>query len=488
MQGNLEQQYETGNVSIQERKRWYQKFPDPMVLIFYILILAGFLTWVVPKGAYDTESVDGRQRVVADSFHYLEDGGTTFSVGGVLNQLFDLFVAIPQGLIQSGQYLFIVFIAGGLFNILYRTHALENLVGTAVKRIGLNRGNLLIWLATYLYGLFGISVGYENNIALVPVALLVSSALGYSNLVGACIAIGGIGIGFTLSPINPYTVGVAQSIAGLPIFSGGLLRFGMALVALSLLAWYITTFVAPKHQLNEQDAGTGALSKRIEDYRLSSRDLGIISVFFFGILVIAGCSYLAGTGALGRSWYIKEITAVFILMSIVIAAICRIAPDRYVAQMVEGASKVTGGALVIGLAASIKVVLEDGQIIYTIVNTLNLALDFMPESLIAVGISVIQGVINLFIPSGSGQALVTMPVLIPLADLVGITYQVMILAFQVGDGLTNMIVPTSGGTLAMLALARVGYSDWLKIILPLVALIYVLSWGFIILAQWMQWS
>ncbi|OXY82703.1 YfcC family protein [Oceanimonas doudoroffii] len=488
MQEHLEHENGAGVLVSKEGKRWYQKFPDPMVLIFYILILAGFLTWVVPKGAYETELVDGRQRVVADSFHYLEDHNTGYSIGGAINQLFDLFVAIPQGLVQSGQYLFIVFIAGGLFNILYRSHALENLVGTAVKRIGLSRGNLLIWLATYLYGLFGISVGYENNIALVPVALLVSSALGYTNLVGACIAIGGIGIGFTLSPINPYTVGVAQSIAGLPIFSGGLLRFAMAFVALSLLAWYITTFVAPRHSARKGEGDAGALSKKIEDYRLSSRDLGIISVFFLGIVVIAGCSYLAGTGTLGRGWYIKEITAVFILMSIVIAAICRIAPDRYVAHMVEGASRVTGGALVIGLAASIKVVLEDGQIIYTIVNTLNLALDVMPESLIAVGISVIQGVINLFIPSGSGQALVTMPVLIPLADLVGITYQVMILAFQVGDGLTNMIVPTSGGTLAMLALARVGYSDWLKVIFPLVALIYALSWAFIMLAQWLQWS
>ncbi|MBM7454980.1 putative ion transporter superfamily protein YfcC [Oceanisphaera litoralis] len=488
MQGNTEQENRTGTLDGLGDKPWYQKFPDPMVLIFYILLLASFLAWVVPKGAYEVETVDGRQRVIADSFHYLADDTTPLSVAGAVNQLFNIFVAIPQGLIQSAQYLFIVFIAGGLFNILYRSHALENLVGTTVRRIGLDKGHLLIWLATYLYGIFGMSVGYENNIALVPVALLVSSALGYTNLVGACIAIGGIGIGFTLSPINPYTVGVAQSIAGLPIFSGALLRFGMAFMALSLLAWYITTFVAPKHRAGEDEGGTGALSKKIEDYRLSARDLSIISVFFLGILVIAGCSYLAGTGALGRSWYIKEITAVFIVMSIVIAAICRINPNRYVADMVEGASKVTGGALVIGLAASIKVVLEDGQIIYTIVDTLNRALDFMPESLIAVGISVIQGIINLFIPSGSGQALVTMPVLIPLADLVGISYQVMILAFQVGDGLTNMIVPTSGGTLAMLALARVGYSDWIKVIFPLIALIYVLSWGFIIFAQMTHWS
>lgn len=471
---------------IKDKRAWYLRMPDPMVLIFYILLVASALSWIVPKGAYDLEKVDGRQRVVAGSFHYLAENTGSNTLASVVNNVFDIFVAIPQGLIQSAQYLFIVFIAGGLFNILYRTNALENFVGTSVKRIGLKRGNLLIWLSTYLYGVFGIAVGFENNIALVPVALLVSSALGYKNLVGACIAIGGIGIGFALSPINPYTVGVSQSIAGLPIFSGALLRCILTFLSLSLLAWYITKFVAPKAKAEESTSDQ--LSKQLSDYRMNSRDVCVMLVFLAGIVVIAGCSYLAGTGVLGRSWYIKEITAVFIVMSIVIAAICRIGANQYVKHMIDGASKVTAGALVIGLAASIKVVLEDGQIIYTIVHTLNLLIDFMPDALIAVTISVIQGIINLFIPSGSGQALVTMPILIPLADLVGISRQVMILAFQVGDGITNLIIPTSGGTLAMLALARVGFSEWVKTIFPVIIMVYVLSWIFLVFAQYTNWS
>lgn len=476
----------------QERSRkeetkqpWYQRFPDPMVLIFYILLAASALTWLVPKGAYDTEIVDGRQRVVAGSFHYLSQSDDPIGMFTVINKLFDIFVAIPQGLIQSAQYLFIVFIAGGLFNILYRTRALENFVGTSVRRIGLERGNLLIWLATYLYGVFGIAVGFENNIALVPVALLVSTALGYSNLVGACISIGGIGIGFALSPINPYTVGVSQNIAGLPIFSGALVRCVLTFVSLSVLAWYITAVVAPKSR-REQNTGS-ALSSPLSAYHMSARDKAVILVFVAGIIVIAGCSYLAGTGALGRAWYIKEITAVFLLISMVIAAICRLGANQYVKYMVEGASTVTGGALVIGLAASIKVVLEDGQIIYTIVHAFNLLVDYVPEALIAVTISVIQGVINLFIPSGSGQALVTMPILIPLADLIGISHQVMILAFQVGDGITNLIVPTSGGTLAMLALANVSFSKWVKTIFPVIGMVYALSWVCLVIAQYTNW-
>lgn len=469
-------------------KRWYHKIPDPMVLIFYILIVACVMTWILPKGAYDVESVDGRNRVIADSFHYLPDDQSSLSLGSIINHIFDIFVAIPDGLIQASQYLFIVFIAGGLFNILYHSKALENFVGTSIKHIGLKNRHLLIWLATYLYGVFGITVGFENNIALVPVALLLSGALGYSNIVGACIAVGGIGVGFALSPINPYTVGVSQSIAGLPIFSGALLRCALVISALSLLAWYITRFVAPHSPHDPESEKTETLTHSIQHYRMSRRDIAVMLAFLFAIVVIAGCSYLAGIKVLGRSWYIKEITAVFIILSIVIAMICRIKPAQYVEQMVSGASKVTGGALVIGLAASIKVVLEDGQIIYTIVHALNHILEFMPHSLIAITISVIQGIINLFVPSGSGQALITMPILIPLGDLVGISHQLMILAFQVGDGITNLIIPTSGGTLAMLALARVGFSQWIKTIFPIIAAIYVISWGFILFAQWTHWS
>ncbi|WP_413285468.1 YfcC family protein [Vibrio sp. MA40-2] len=480
------EQPETRSNNVDTPKFWYQKFPDPMVLIFYILLIASALTWLVPQGVYDTETVDGRQRVVAGSFHFLTDTSDPIGVFGVVNKIFDIFVAIPQGLIQSAQYLFIVFIAGGLFNILYRSNALENFVGSSVKRIGLERGNVLIWLATYLYGVFGIAVGFENNIALVPVALLVSSALGYKNLVGACISIGGIGIGFALSPINPYTVGVSQNIAGLPIFSGAVVRCILTFVCLSLLAWYITSFVAPKSR--DDVVAQKDLSSKLNRYTMSTQDKAVMFIFLMGIIIIAGCSYLAGTGDLGRSWYIKEITAVFLLISIVIAATCRIGANQYVKYMIEGASSVTGGALVIGLAASIKVVLEDGQIIYTIVHSFNLLLNYVPESLIAVTISIIQGFINLFIPSGSGQALVTMPILIPLADLIGISHQVMILAFQVGDGITNLIIPTSGGTLAMLALAKVSFSQWVKTIFPVIVMVYMVSWVCLIIAQYTNWS
>lgn len=458
------------------------RFPDPMVMIFYILLLASFLTLVVPPGAYQREEVDGRARVVPDSFAYADEAGGGFSLGGAVDFLFSIFVAIPRGLIDAAPYLFIVFIAGGLFNVMTKSQAMEHGIGTMVKRVGLERRGLIIWLGTYLYGLFGIAVGFENNIALVPVAMIISATLGYSNVVGVCMAVGGIGVGFALSPINPYTVGVSQTIAGLPLFSGALLRTVLCFAALSLLALYITLYVARTADARPERRGAAeGLSKDLSEYRMRRSDKIIIGAFALGIVVIAVCSYLAGTGALGRPWYINEIAAVFLAISVVAAFASRMGANEYVAVMMEGASKVTAGALVIGLAASIKIMLEDGGIIDTIIHALNATAQGVPLAALAPVMSVIQGVINFFVPSGSGQALVTMPILIPLADLTGLSRQLMILAFQVGDGLTNLIVPTSGGTLAMLALGGVSYPLWIKVIMPFMIVVYLLCFAFLVL-------
>ena len=156
--------------------------------------------------------------------------------------------------------------------------------------------------------------------------------------------------------------------------------------------------------------------------------------------------------------------------------------------MMEGASSVTAGALIIGLAASIQIVLEEGMIIDTVIQGLAGVLSSLPVTVAAIMTTVVQGILNFFIPSGSGQAMVTMPILIPLGDLIGISRQTMVMAFQVGDGLTNLIVPTSGGTLAMLAMGRVSYSSWLRFSLPLMLGIYALSWAFIVAAVLLGWQ
>lgn len=439
-----------------------------MVLIFGVLVAAAASTHLLPSGTFDREEIDGQTRVIPGSYH---------AVDGDPASLFDIFLSVPKGLMEASQYLFIVFIAGGLFKVLADTGALENLVGTTVKTVGLERRGVIVWITTFVFGFFGVAVGFENNIALVPIAMLVARAIGASSLVGAGMAVGGIGVGFALSPINPYTVGVSQQIADLPTFSGAPLRTALVLLALAGVAAY-NSWAMKKYPANDDGPG---LSKPVEEYSLGFNDYKVLTIF------LGGLAYML-YGVFQYKWYINEIAATFLGIAIFVGIACRTKGDEFVAQMMEGASAVTAGALIIGLAASIQVVLEEGMIIDTVIHGLAGTLSALPVAVAAVVTTVVQGVLNFFIPSGSGQAMVTMPILIPLGDLIGITRQTMVLAFQVGDGLTNLIVPTSGGTLAMLAMGRVSYSDWVKFCTPMMIVMYLLSWTFIIGAVLTGWS
>ena len=448
------------------------KISDPMVLIFLILLMTYLASLVVPAGQYKRElvSLNGLevQKVVPGSFSYLD--------AHPFIHPFDIFVAIPKGLLEAAPYLFIVFLAGALFHVLQSTGALENLIGVTVHRIGSHRRKLIITAGTFIYGFFGIAVGFENNIALIPVAGLIASSIGASALVGICMAVGGIGVGFALSPINPYTVGVAQKIAGLPAFSGAGFRSIMVLSALTLLALYIIYKVdrpAVEESPTSQDV---VVMPDLKDYTLSGQQKLILLIFASGLGVMV-------YGALSLGWFINEIGGLFILMTILIGFAHRLTATRLVEEMMIGASEVTSGALVIGLAASIKVILDQAMMTDTLVMVLSGVIEGLPLTLAAIASSVVQGIINLFVPSGSGQAMITMPILAPLADLVGMERQLMITSFQVGDGLTNLIVPTSGGTLAMLALGRVSYGEWLRVIMPFMIVVYILCWGFLAVGQ-----
>ena len=449
---------------MQNRQTWSEHIPDPMVLIFAILVVCGILTHLVPAGEYARTEVNGITHLVPDSFRYIENSGASF---------IDIFVAIPKGMVEASQYLFIVFIAGGLFHLINSTGALENAVGTMIRKVGYQSHVSIIVITTFVFGFFGATVGFENNIALVPIGAVVGRAIGGGAILGAGMAIGGIGIGFALSPINPYTVGVAQQIAELSLFSGATFRLLLLLVSLVALCIYLVN--QNKKLQVENNVDHTNMGKPITDYTIGKKDKRVLFLF------VAGMAFML-FGVFSYGWYINEIAGVFLAMAIVIGVSIRMSANEIVEKLMEGASSVTPGALVIGVAAAIKVILDDGQITDTLVRSLSQLIEGMPESISAVLMSVVQGLINFFIPGGSGQALVTMPIMVPLGDNLEISRQVTVLAFQIGDGLTNLIVPTSGGTLAMLAMANVSYSDWLKFIFKYILIVYSISWIFVVLA------
>jgi uncharacterized ion transporter superfamily protein YfcC len=468
-----------------EQKKWYKKVPNAFVILFFILVLMSVLTYIIPSGEFQREMMDnGRVGVIPGSFE-LVDKTPEMTVS-----LWDLFRAIPVGMVQAGSVMMIVFLAGGMFKVLEETRVIENSIGITVRKIeekNISKHFTLI-LLTFLFGFFGAAVGYENLIPFVPLGVMVALGLGYDLMVGAGVVIGGLSVGFATSPINPYTVGVAHAIADLPTFSGMGLRSIYAACALVVLSHHIIRYVKRIEKDPSRSITTGISTeglqidkKQIDAYHLDGRGKLILAVFLSFIFVVV-------FGVIKFKWYLTEISALFVLYAIIIGLVARFDSEKLVGTFIKGASQIVGGALIIGFARAIQVILTQGKIGDTIINSLSAPLENFAPTVSAILMTLVQGVINFFIPSGSGQAMATMPIIIPLSDIIGVNRQVAILAFQVGDGLINMIVPTLGGLLAMLALARVPFDKWVKFIGPLVMKLYVLGWTFIAIATAINWQ
>lgn len=461
-------------------QKWYKKMPHPYILLFMIIVMATILTYIIPAGQFARVDVNGRSVVDPNSFSYIDQ--TPVSI-------FKMFQSIPEGLVGAANIMVIVFIASAFFKVIDTTGSLENGIGVGVRKIRSTQisDTILIWVVTLIFGILGAVVGFENNIAIVPIGILLSLALGYDLMVGAAMTIGGIGLGFATSPINPYTVGVAHEIAELPIFSGFGLRSLYCLSSMAVLAYSISKY-AKKIKANPEaslvkDVDTKGLnlSKGLEDYTMTGTHKAVIAVLLGTIGAVI-------FGTLKYKWYLGEITTTFFIGSIVVAFVAKIKPDDYVKTMIQGASEVTSGALIVGIARAISIILIEGNISDTVIYALSLPLQNLPTMASSVLMSLVHGVINFFIPSGSGQAMATMPIMIPLGDLLNMTRQTATLAFQIGDGITNLLYPTLGGLMAMLAVSRVPFDRWFKFIFPAILRITLVGWIFTVIGVAINWG
>lgn len=466
-------------------KKWYQKIPNAFVILFFILIFVGVLTYIVPSGAFDTIKMDnGRMGVVPGSFHYIE------KTSAMTVSPWDIFKSIPKGMVEAASVMMIVFMAGGMFGILGETKVIENSLGIAVQKIEKHKisKSWTLILLTYIFGFFGAAVGYENLIPFVPIGVMVALGLGFDIMVGAAVVVGGISVGFATSPINPYTVGVADQIAGLPMFSGIGLRTIFCILSVAVLCHHtirytkrITKDPSKSLVLGIDTHGLSIDKAQVDAYTMNGRDKIILGIFLSFIVAVV-------LGVIKYKWYIGEISALFVLYAIVIGLVARFNSDKILKSFIDGAAGLTGGALIIGFARAIQVLLTQGQIGDTIINSLSAPLANFAPVVSAILMTIVQGLINFLIPSGSGQAMATMPIMIPLSDIIGVSRQVAILAFQIGDGITNMMVPTLGGLLAMLAIARVPFDKWVRFIFPLILKLYLLGWVFLAIGVAINWQ
>lgn len=456
------------------------RVPHVYVLLFCIMIVVVILSHVIPAGEFmRVEDPDtGRMIIEPDSFHFVEPDPLGF---------FDLFLAIPNGMARAVDVLFMVVLTLAGMEIIIQTGALQRGITKAMRSMQ-GKETMLLIITALIFGCIGAFVGWAEGILMfIPLSVALTRLMGYDALVGLGITSTAAAAGFATAPTNIYTVGVAQGIVDLPLFSG--LEFRLVTFAVIMIPtiWYVVRYAKrikadPGKSLvsDIELQATLDLEASKNEEKVSFRDGLVIFTLIFGFV-------LAVYGTLNWGWFMREIAANFTMIGIIGGVIGGLSIDQIPKAYAKGAEKIIWSGLTIGIAAGILVLLEDGLIIDSIIYYLSQAVMALPAGLTAIGIFLVQVIINTFIPSASGQALTTVPILAPVAELAGSTQQVAILAYQYGDGFTNQLVPTIAVLWAALSLAGgVPYQRWVKFVGPLVLSWLVLGIIFITIAHFMQ--
>ena len=469
------------NTETTKKKKFKLKVPHTFVILMIVVLVMSVLSYIVPAGQYDRVEVDGKMVVDAESFHYIDQNPI---------KPFELFKAIPIAMNESASIIFFIFLVGASFGIVMATGAVQRgIAHLAVKARG--KEALVIPIVLFLFSLGGATFGMaEETIAFIPVAILLARSLGYDCMIGVALPTLGAACGFVSGWMNPFTVGVAQGLAELELFSGMWLRLIIWVTMLTLSTIFMSRY-AKKVKANPELSAVRdlelAAAKEGEDTAelasepLSKRDILILLtvVISLGVLV---------WGVFTHGWYFTEIAALFIIMGLVAGAIGGFGPSRMAEEFVNGASGIVFGALVVGVARIITVVMTQSGIIDTIVYALANFISFMPKSIAAVMMFVVQCIINFFIPSGSGQAMATLPIMIPLGDVLGMTRQTTVLAFQLGDGFSNSIIPTVASVMAALSIGKIPYEKWFKWLAPLMGMWLASGVVFMIIASLINYA
>jgi uncharacterized ion transporter superfamily protein YfcC len=515
--------------------------PHNLVIVFSIIIISAILTWIIPGGKFDrkTVNVNGVERsvIVNGSFHYVEKNPQTWQV----------FSAFYKGFINMSHIIVFILMVGGAFWIMNDTRAID--VGIfaflgftrrmerygPVRMLGVN--NIIIALVMILFSLFGAVFGMsEETIAFAVIFVPLAISMGYDSLVGIALCYFAAHIGFAGAILNPFTVGIAQGLASVPLFTGieyrtlcwSIITFaGISLVLLyaarikkhpekspmyqadeywrekgsshldqiryntPLSAWIVAALTsaalvifAVRYPVTTLNAGTASVSAPLLPvlaglFIITSFVALRRSIHFFVLNVLAFTMVYLVIGVLGYQWYIMEIAALFLSMGLVTGFAASRKPGEVAKLFVDGVKDIVSASLVVGFAGGIIAILTDGQIIDTVLNSLSGALHGAGKLSAITIMYGFQSLLNLVITSGSAKAALTIPIMAEFSDIVGLTRQATIMAFQFGAGFTDMIAPTSGVLIGVLGMARIPYIKWLKWVMPILITLVII--GFLLL-------
>ena len=439
-----------------QKKKW--KTPHTFVILVAILIIAAIATYLIPAGEFTRfkDAATGKTLVEAGSYHRIAS-----------NPLNPLLIpsAIYTGIVKSASTITFMLIIGGAFEVITSTGALTALCKKLSKTFSKHKYAVIPVFLT-LFSIFGFTMGMSSEVMIfVPIGITLALFLGLDKVTGTAMIALGAAVGFTAGILNPFNVGVAQDIAELQLFSGMAYRIVILVILLAATSAYIIIY-AKKVAANPEKSVIYGIQ---EDTEYTFEDVSdSISKSQIAVLVIMAAGFgILIYGLSKKGWYFEEMSGLFIFMGIACGLVSGYGPSRIAKEFGNGAKGIVVGCLIIGIARTVEVILSDAKILDTIVYGIVNIVNVMPGSIKAVGMFICQSLINCVIVSGSGQAAVTMPLMVPVSDLVGISRQTAVLAFQLGDGFSNSVLPMSSSLMGYLAVSKIPYSKWLKFMMPL---------------------
>jgi uncharacterized ion transporter superfamily protein YfcC len=432
------------------------RVPHTLVLLFGIMVLAWVSTWLLPQGQFEMVDDGHGHKVVVPGTYAPAETPVRLSPVAVLT-------AVPRAMGAAQDIIFFVLLVGGAISVLRASGMIDAALGATLRRIGHSQG-LLIVIGMAVFAAASSAIGAaEEYIPFAAMLIALCLAMRMDAMVAMGIMICGYCIGYGVAVLNPFTVQVAQGVAGLDPTSGWEFRLALFVPFVAIGVHHVWRY----SRMIQADPSRSLLvdidmpHQPPTDYPpLDGRRFAVfIGTLFTLALMVWGIST--------QGWYLVELGALFLALALFAGLVGGLGADGTAKRFAEGAAELAGTALLIGFARSIALLLEDGMVLHTIVNGLSGPLAHLGTHGAAVGMMLFQTVVNLFIPSGSGQAFVTMPIMAPLADLLGLSRQVAVLAYQFGDGLSNMIVPTNVVLMSILSIAGIPYDRWFRFVWPL---------------------
>lgn len=450
---------------------------NAFVLMFIIIIIMTILTYIVPAGKYERVDNNGRTVVDPESFQFVESSPVGF---------LEMFNSVHLGMLEGASIILFVFLFGGALGIMQKTGAIDSFIKVTAAKFG-KQEYILIPIFVFIFACLGSLIGSaEDTLVYIAIIIPLTMALGMDALTGfAIVMLGTLATGFTSGITNPFNIGVAQTIAELPMYSGMGYRIIVFIVFYILTVAYI--YRHAKKVKKNPELGIYGKFKREEtvkidlSFKMSTRHLLALIVLLLNFIALV-------VGVIKFQWYISEIGGIFLLSSIIMSLICGMRLNDMADGFIGGAREMVEGALIIGFAQAILVITTTGGLIDTILYYVAGIVSSLPASINAIGMFLLQLCLNFLVPSGSGQAALTMPIMTPLADLIGVSRQTAVLAFQFGDGISNMVIPTSGVLLAGLAIAGIPFAKWVKWVFPYFLIQTALAIVLLIIAHAMNYG